>query len=699
VRRNTAAEILFVAMAATALAGTPDAELIPIARIDFEAADGTLPRGAVARPDGKGHAVRGVGGYAFHTTPRSGKGIGPTCLEVRLVAWGSGGAELGVRCHAFDAQGKRTKTGTGLWGREVAGTPTAITTRFHLPEGGAESVCLLFYRSNTKGTVWVDDVAIDAMRLHPAPRLVAEVDERLKGEGWRTRIDGEHLVAEKPRRRAYYRTFGNRQITRWEFDGSTYQGTTCISQSASPAFFPIGTYFYGSVAELSQIATARRLTFGAYIDQQMADMAAHGCNAVYLANLTIDPAAFRTAVAAARKHRLAVFAQLTRDLYPRPSRGPEHYDKVTVPTATRIMPGYRHLPGVAAWMPKEEAAPDQVPLLRQYRNLIRKLDPTHAIFTLHNSVATFREDNHDVPEWFGFDRYRFRSLFGKYGILISTPKDAAARLRSDLRSFQQEAALRDRPIVYVGQAGGWDWRGSLDDLLKITHGVVPGPNTGWHELKPGTWYGWMRYLPPKHGIRLQFWLAVLEGYKGMLFYHHKSRLVDGPHGAVQHRGMKTVNDESTPQWEETAQTVRELTPLVPLILAWHKEAIAPAHTDHAEVWVRSFIRNFKSERYLVLVNARIAEWDKDSPGMPRGATNLKFTPKGLEGLREAPPITCNVTVDSTLDMYALPACNKLEPIQATATARVYRVTVPPGGGRVFVLGDPAWARKGLRQTK
>ncbi len=627
----------------------------------------------------QGKALVASDGYAIYASPKIGKGLGRAALRLRVSGAGTGNAKLGARVQCLDAHGKKLGAhSVGLWNAALKDSFSRFELEFTLEHEATDSFRVFVYRSNKQGTLRLGSVMVERVPQFDAADLVAEIEKRLKKQGYSTAYEPGYLVGSKPDERAYYHTFAGRKLSRLKFDQSVYAGTTWVRNDIKPSLFPVGVYFYGAADHHAQLAERRGMKLADWFDFCMKDMAAHGCNTVYVANIANKPDDFRLVTGIAQKHGLGVFGQLTRDLYLRPGKGRKHYDEVTVPTAKRILPGYRGLKGLLTWMPKEEAAPKEVPQLQEYRKLVRQLDPTHAIYTLHNNIGTFRADDKELPEWFGFDRYRFRSLFGSYGILISTPKDAAIRLREDIADFYIEAAKRGRPMIYVLQGGGWDWKGSEEKLLKeLTSGVRPGENSGWQEIEPGIWFGWPRYLVPKYGMKLQCWLSVLEGAKGLHIYHYLGR---GDELGKRQFGVVGQLREETPRWREFADTVAEIKPFVPTILRWHKEAVCPVQANHPEVFVRSFIFNFESERYVVAVNSRIAEWDKVSPRMPRGKTELKFTEKGLEGLRPVGPLTVKLKLTGPGRLFEFGADNPLPTEDGS-----FDVTIPPGGGKVFIL--------------
>jgi len=313
---------------------------------------------------------------------------------------------------------------------------------------------------------------------------------------------------------------------------------------------------------------------------------------------------------------------------------------------------------------------------------VRELDPTHAVFTLHNSIETFRRDTKDLPEWLGFDRYRFRCLHGPYGLLISTPKDMAVRLSEDIAEFAAEAARHGRPLIYVLQAYGHQNVFTAKDFKEWSGGAkdAPDPWSGFKRIGPDRWLGWDRYPPPEHGMHLQNWLAVSEGAKGLLVYFY------GPPKSRQEslNYVTLVNEDGTETrlWREFADSMRDIQPLVPLILTWHREGIARAKTNHPEVVVRSFVRRFDAERYLIVQNRRIATWDKDSPPLPRGPTELHFDVRGLAGLQTAGPLTVRLTVEGDEPVWDLRDGRRLQRLEDGG----YELTVGPGRAHVLMQG-------------
>ena len=631
-------------------------------------------------------ARRFEGGYPAYITafvPTEGT---ETTLRVRLLAAGSEGAKLGVRVLCYGAaRSKLSSVGTGLWSHALGDDFADIGTGEVGLAEGTHSIRVAVYCSNKRGVLWLKWLRVEQLFTLPCRELAAGLRTRLQTEGYRTATEGDHLVGVKPDERCYYRLFRGQRMTRTRYEATRYAGSTWLRAEFRPTHFVAGPYIYGAAERQQARARALGIGLDEFFEHLARDVHEHGCNTIYYANLSMDPGVFRRAVAAARKHGVRVFGQLTRDLYLRPKNGRAHYETVTLPTARRILPQYHGLEGVAAWMPKEEATADEMPWVAEYRAEVRGLDPTHAIFTLHNSIDAFRAERDPLPEWFGFDRYRFRCLHGPYGILISTPKDMASRLGPEMAQFHAEAAKRGRPLLYVGQSYGHQNRVTGPMLREWSGGdrERPDPWSGFREVEPGTWLGWDRYPPPKHGMHLQTWLAVAEGAKGILLYHY------GPGDATAEspKCIQLVDRQGkeTRLWREFAEAMRDVTPFAPLILSWHKEALPRARADHPEVAVRSFVRRFDAERFLVVQNRRIATWDKDSPGLPRGPTELHFDHNGLAGLHEAGPLTTRLAVEGANPLWDIRSGEEL--VAAPGQSGTYEVTLGPGRGTVLMQGS------------
>jgi serine/threonine protein phosphatase PrpC len=84
----------------------------------------------------------------------------------------------------------------------------------------------------------------------------------------------------------------------------------------------------------------------------------------------------------------------------------------------------------------------------------------------------------------------------------------------------------------------------------------------------------------------------------------------------------------------------------------------------------------------VLVNALIAEWDKDSPRRPGENTELHFDENGLAGLREVGPLTFSFMPENQGELWDLVTGDALHPDEKNH----YKITLAPGEA-LFIFTD------------
>ena len=654
---------------------------------------------AQAAADAAGRQARlfsPAGGGPFHVTGFFAVEPGEF-IRVSVEAASAEQAFLGVRLLLYDGARKQLDPcGAGIWSAPLTAElrPFSSQPPVQLP-ANAHFARVTLFRTLGTGTVRLGRLSVHRVRSETSQVLCDRLKSTLAQQGYELVARPGMLVARKPDERAYYRTFPGERFIPGTFETRAYIGTTRLKVECAPEFFPAGPYIYGRPPRLREWAEQRGLTLEQLFEHLAADVKAHGGTAIYYANLTTDPPVFSMAAAAAQRHGLKVFGQLTADLYLRVEKGREHYETVTLPAARRLMPGYRGLEGVAAWMPKEEIPVEHMPLLREYRRELRALDPTHALFMLHNHLAPFQAETDELPEWFGFDRYRFRCFKAHYGLLISTPKDMVWRLTAEIGACYAEAEKRGRPMLYVMQGYGHQDVCTPDDVRAWSGGGCDslGPNTGYVEIAPETWLGWDRYPPPVNGMHLQSWLAVAEGARGLLIYHYGPASPKGAHGrALKQMTLVAEDGSETRLWREFGECMADMSPFTPLFLTWHREAVPRAATDTPEFVIRSFIRRFDAERFLLLHNRRIATWDKDSPALPRGETELHFDDSGLAGLQPAEAREIAFAIEGSAPLWHLKSGRRLAP----SDDGVYHLSVRPGRAEILFQGDEPALQKERR---
>lgn len=522
-----------------------------------------------------------------------------------------------------------------------------------------------------KQTVITAGILLFAGIASAQENLIDELKSKLSAEGYKIEQKDNILTAVKPDERKYFiLNLKDNYTDKDAFMKAAYLGSTYIKCGFKQPLFPVGPYIYGGTKQMEEIARKRGMTMEELFEAHAKDVVAHGGNTIYYANLTSDPEVFKMAVNASMKHGVHVFGQMTGALYLRPEKGNDYYEKVTKPAAQKILPQYKGLGGVLGWMGKEEATVEEMPLVIKYRKLFKELDPTHALFTLHNKIAPFQADTDAYPEWYGFDRYRFRCI--SPGTVISTPTDMAYLLSKEISECYAEAAKRGRPLIYVGQSYGTYDEIKTEKMEK---------KSGFREVSPGVWRGWLRYPPPENGMYLQSWIAVTEGAKGLLWYHYYGERapVDG---MIKEMCFVDAAGKETRLWKEHAECFKEMKPLFPLFISWHKEGIKRGSVDSNWIKHNSFIREFDKERYYVLLNTRIAEWDKNSPRRPSNDTELYFDENGLAGFKKAGPLTFKFQPDGNEPLWDVLTGKKLD-----SKSNQYEITIGPGRGLVLMQGN------------
>jgi hypothetical protein len=310
--------------------------------------------------------------------------------------------------------------------------------------------------------------------------------------------------------------------------------------------------------------------------------------------------------------------------------------------------------------------------------------------TLHNNYTAMLNDTKDLPDWFGFDRYRFRIVGTpeKKNFAISTPTDMVRLLRSEIAKFQRIAAERGRPLIYVGQ--------SYRQENEIRNKNVT-LKSGFKEISPGVWRGWFRYMPP-HGMYLQFWLAVAEGAKGFMMYHY--RTFDIPKawleksGVIQDIGLVDKMGKANGFWSEFGECAGEAKSFFPLFSTWFKEGVVNAKTDNKWVFVNSFILKDIKGRFFVPVNTKIATWDKHCPWRPKDNTQLHYSKDRLAGFAPVGNLSFNIQplTDGAL-------WNLADGTQLGSKAGKYSLSLKPGQGTIIFQGTKEELNKIRKRLK
>jgi hypothetical protein len=125
--------------------------------------------------------------------------------------------------------------------------------------------------------------------------------------------------------------------------------------------------------------------------------------------------------------------------------------------------------------------------------------------------------------------------------------------------------------------------------------------------------------------------------------------------------------------------------LIPLFSQWHKEWNAKATADdNSKKWiiVSSFIRAFDEERYLMVVNKRIGEWDSISPELPDDNTQLYYDDSGLAGITTVGALSFELDIEGDQSIWDVLTGTQL----IKNDNNKYELTLAPGRGIVLMQG-------------
>ena len=545
----------------------------------------------------------------------------PGRVKITIIA--SGDTKLGCRLRVVPQIGKKEFKPL-FWNRTINSVPTeySAVTDFNVDPDLIKELDIFTYNIKKSGTLKIHEIKVSAA------------------------VKENSAVVPVP---------GDKTYTEFDY---------------KPGYFPVGAYiyFYGKDGA-QKYASHRGMTVEKYVDTIFADMKAHGCNTVYVANITTDPPFMKYVCETAAKHGLKVFAQGTGTLYVRTNKDRKYFESVTVPAIKKYLHLYNDIPNLAAYTSKEEVAPTDhaMGLMRDGRRLSKEQMPKIPVFTLHNNITSMRKDNgKDIPDWFGFDRYRFRMVLDSKGnLVISTPSDMTRLISQEIGEFYNAAAAMKRPLIFVGQSYV-----QYEEVEEKRYSEA----TGYRKLPNGKWAGFFRYMP-KNGVNLQFWIAVSRGCRGFMLWHYQQASSD-PKSSC----LVNLKGEESWYWKEAGECFKSNAWLFPVFMEWCREGKPSASSPTPDVHVNTFILPGFKGRFVLPLNTRIATWDKTNPWRTDKNTQLHAGKNNLEGFNWAGPRTVKVNLSGKEDLYDFQTGKIVNPAE---------ITLPPGQGRVFFQGSKA----------
>ena len=467
-------------------------------------------------------------------------------------------------------------------------------------------------------------------------------------------------------------------------------------------YFPLGVYCPGTVGAFKDAAAAEKTDPLTIAGRMYAEIRELGGNAVYFQGTLLHDGERHTAAVMAglaRQHGLRVIGQMN-DVYFRQDEsrvikgrfktGWEYYRRYLAPRVRKYLPHYRDNRDVWCWSPVEELHHRYVWELVAYRRLIWDICPNHLIYELVTDLETMKTMKEPLPNFVGVDRYCFwHQGQGRY-LTMWTPQYALRWLRGVIGRFIAQAARRGKPCVFVMQGAAtygfqdpFPW---LQTQAQKQAYLLPEVPTLEYYPDLDKFGRWGMYQPPPNAMRAMCWVGVLEGAKGLFVwpYGYDYGDVDARIAKAKKAGRRfSIRlGRTTPQWKDLQTAFAEVAPFTKLLMALSRVDKPTAKTDDRDVWTHTF-QDSDGNRFLVVVNSRIAHWDGDSPqNLNHPQTKLTIDGRGqLTGHKVASPKRFTLSVQG--DLHTLrdgPTLRKLE-------SGRYEMTLEPGQGTVLYWGS------------
>lgn len=310
-------------------------------------------------------------------------------------------------------------------------------------------------------------------------------------------------------------------------------------------------------------------------------------------------------------------------------RGPEDYmNRYLMPRLRQWAPGVRDDKNIWAWGPAEEMPAEDEMIYVGYKKAFKELLPNHLLYQLDSQQCIFERIRHKWPPYpdiVGLDCYPWCTETLRDG--VSTPDYAARWAFGYLKGYPGAAyeLLAGAPAVFVAQGCAelnWiDEKAGKELGWETKEGLRPPklPNVVWRpEVRKFSY--WNRYLAPTNAWRLQSWLGICAGFKGLSFWSAgpaddrealKSALKKGE-GSVRvcliDNKMRTL-----PYLKEVADSWKEIRRFEKLILGLHPAHICHEYTVEGQRIFTNTFRDKAGREYLIVVNGDIIRYDDHNP--------------------------------------------------------------------------------------
>lgn len=282
---------------------------------------------------------------------------------------------------------------------------------------------------------------------------------------------------------------------------------------------------------------------------------------------------------------------------------------------------------ILAWGPVEELPAEDEGVYTEYKKAFRRLLPEHLIYQLDSPQATrekLRRKQPPYPDICGFDRYPWWTR--PEGTGLWTPHHAARWFFNVTKDYARDVhELFGAPAILVmqgcaelswpGAAWGerYGWRAERNFIPARASHVRWIPEVGKFRVTN-------RHLAPQNAWRLQCWLGIARGYKGLMFWSAGPASSPGNWREAWRNGTTSrlclIHDDFTAHrylaevtrvWSDIRRYETLLLDCVPV-----PDMAAPPRTEERYVYT-GLLRDSAGRDYIVVVNGQIGTWDGTSP--------------------------------------------------------------------------------------
>ena len=409
---------------------------------------------------------------------------------------------------------------------------------------------------------------------------------------------------------------------------SPFQQARKIKRDIPPIkeYFPLGVCVY--LHAFGECAKLQGMEMWDFTAQALDDIKAHHCNMVFVGNVVEKD--LKKLVDLAEERGMRVYPQVLSIQYPRQLKKKETrryvFNNRIRKIVERLIPKYRDRYGLLAWGMAEEIKPDIVEEFKDYQDLIAKLDPAHPGVILHNNqIALDKSCKLLKPEIIGRDSYPF-----------DNHRSGAISI------FQQEKALEEG-YQSAKSCGANFWAMQAGCYTYNRYDKLGGIGN--------------RYPTPKE-MRLQSWVAILHGAKGLIYFLYVG-VPEQCKSGESLRGLRTARGGETAQWKELGETFRDISFFTPLLVRLDKLDESIASSDNSNIAVETFAaRKEGKERYLIVVNRNTVHAEK-----------------------------VKVKVKSEDRIYDLRVMQRLKAVTLEDFSKEFEVEIGPGDGNIYLIGN------------